>query len=216
MQKIIINHISVKTGTGDKGPWTITTLTDEKGARYSSFDTALSHLTKGTVLEIEPEVKGQFINIKEYKILQEGTVPPGIAPTTPSNGDERQASIETQTAVKLIFEAYLKVAELAVKGGTIEPRLVNLFSRVLDWCDARIPVGKPLAIKSYAKPESPPESQPDTSEGHFNNAGEFWKAATKRWDKAQSDLVVILELNSAKDVKDFDWAWLELEKKCGK
>lgn len=75
MQNITIADINIKTGTGEKGDWVNTQITDEAGARYSSFDTKLSKLNKGAVIEAEIEVKGKYLNIKSWNLISEGSPP---------------------------------------------------------------------------------------------------------------------------------------------
>lgn len=138
MQKITIADISIKTGTNDKGGWTNTTLIDESGGRFSSFDTKLSHLTKGAVIEAEITVKGKFNNIGEWKLISEGAPAAASTTTAPQMSKEDWAkkdaieriSFEAQTAVKAVMA-------LAEKGFNDEGTK-KVVAKALKWCENRI------------------------------------------------------------------------------
>ena len=78
MQKITVADIHIKTGKSSKGDWTNTTLTDESGGKFTSFDKQLSYLNTGAVIEAEVEIKGKFVNIKEWRLLEKGTEEPAL------------------------------------------------------------------------------------------------------------------------------------------
>jgi len=92
VQKVTINEVKTKTGTGKKGDWTLVIIKDTEGAEYTSFDKALTSLGQGAVIELEPEITTKDgktkINIKEWKLVSEGKLPasPGEQPAPDHGG----------------------------------------------------------------------------------------------------------------------------------
>lgn len=102
MQKITISEIYPPTE--EKKP---TIIVDESGARMSGFDTKLRSLTIGSIIEVELEIKGKYINIKEWKMISEAKEGQPIATTGGrqyQDSPEKTTSIERQVAAKLAFE----------------------------------------------------------------------------------------------------------------
>lgn len=73
MQNIKVKKINSKSGTNKKGQWTSFIVVAEDGAEFTSFDTKLSDVKSGSILSVEPEVKGKYTNIKEWKLVSEPT-----------------------------------------------------------------------------------------------------------------------------------------------
>ena len=71
MQNIKVKEINSKSGTNKKGQWTSFIVVAEDGAEFTSFDTKLSGVQSGSILNIEPEVKGKYTNIKAWKLVSE-------------------------------------------------------------------------------------------------------------------------------------------------
>lgn len=76
MQRITIAKI-IPASDKDKP----TFITDENGAKFSGFESALAALKKGDVIEAEIEIKGKYNNIKRHSVLVEA--PPPAAPPRP-------------------------------------------------------------------------------------------------------------------------------------
>lgn len=113
MQRVKIADIEVTKGKGEKGDWTKTTVVAEDGGRFSGFDTKLANLTKGSVIDIEPEIKGKYINIKEWKIISEAVAGQPIAVSSAGGWQARQdspetrASIESQKRADIIMQGWI-------------------------------------------------------------------------------------------------------------
>jgi len=156
VQKITVADIKIKTGTGEKGPWTNTAIIDEKGARFSSFDKKLSQLNKGSVIEAEVVVDGKFLNIKEFKILEEapasGEADTGASQMSKEDWAKKDAierlSIEAQTAVKALIQ---------LAGSPVTGLPAEAVEKALNWCINRIDRTMPplpaLSVKMKAKAE---------------------------------------------------------------
>ena len=140
MQRITVKEIKGPLGQGEKKFYAVV---DEAGAEFTTFDTKVKDITPGSVLDIEPVIKGKFVNIKEYKIISEGTPKPASPASTNGNdmskGDWEKkqrierASFEAQTAVKVILEHTDQGAPL--------------YQKALDWCEAKIDANMRAIIK---------------------------------------------------------------------
>ena len=75
MQNIKVKEINSKSGTNKKGKWTSFVVIAEDGAEFTSFDTKLSDIKSGSILSVEPEIKGKYTNIKEWKLVSEPAPP---------------------------------------------------------------------------------------------------------------------------------------------
>jgi len=204
MQKIKVADIKIKTGTGEKGDWTNTTIIDDKGGRFSSFDKKLSKLNKGALIEAEIVIDGKYNNIKEWKLLEEGTVP--VASTVPQMNKEDWAkkdaiqslSIEAQTAVKALL---LLASSCPVEEGLAHTAV----EKALKWCIDRIdrtmvpaPVTKTKTTK--VKDEKVKDDSP------VKDAGDL----LTRCQKIGVTRARILELEGVSDINqiaDLDAAW---------
>lgn len=76
MQQITVKEVRGPLGKGERKFYAIK---DEKGAEFTSFDAKLTNIKTGSVLEIECEISGKFINIKEWKLISEPPAPAGEA-----------------------------------------------------------------------------------------------------------------------------------------
>ena len=110
MQRVKIADIEVTKGKGEKGDWTKTTVVAEDGGRFSGFDTKLANLTKGSVIDIEPEIKGKYINIKEWKMVSEAVA--GQPVVTPGGRQYGKSPEELQLSRRSFALSYAK--DLAV------------------------------------------------------------------------------------------------------
>lgn len=69
MQKITVKSIKVDRGETNGREWTKTTITGEDGSQFQSFDTKLSSLVEGSIINAEIEVKGKYVNIKKWEMV---------------------------------------------------------------------------------------------------------------------------------------------------
>jgi len=139
MQRVKIVDIEVKEGKGEKGDWTKTTVIAEDGSRFSGFDTKLTNLTRGSVIDIEPEIKGKYINIKEWKIISEA--PTDGQPIAQSFSQyqaspEKIASIEAMKRADIIMQGWI-----AGKIKDDDP----LVAQMKDWLSTRQVAEQPKA-----------------------------------------------------------------------
>ena len=69
MQKITVKEVKGPLGKGEKKFFAVV---DEKGTEFTTFDTKIKSVTIGSILEIELKVEGKYVNIVEWKVIEEG------------------------------------------------------------------------------------------------------------------------------------------------
>jgi len=167
MQKITVKEVRGPLGKGEKKFYAIK---DGEGAEFTTFDSKVTELGPGSVIEAEVIVKGKYLNLGEWKVLE-------AAPPRSGNGagegrykrdvegiryeynlkayleNLRNASIEAQTA----FNGVVRLAELvSLKGDPKEAERVlplDLWNKALNWAGAKLdgaPQTKPPEIASDA------------------------------------------------------------------
>ena len=117
MQKITIVEAVTKITT--KGH-TLTTITDDKGAKFSSFEESARLLAKGDIIEADVEVKGEYINLVKWQVLTAAVITdPGLlAPPAMSLSEIRLRKAEM-------------VCQLWIAGKLADDH--PLVQRVTDW-----------------------------------------------------------------------------------
>jgi len=207
-QNIKVESIATKPGGSEKKKWVLTTITDDKGAKFSGFDAGLAKLSPGAVIEAEVEIDGQYHNIKKFKVIEQGTPVQASGAANGSESPEKTASIEAQSAVSNVMKSYTSIY---IGGGEPPARLIKLWEKALDWCDSRI------SVKTHPPKAARQESTVQAnSKLHFSNAGEFLTAVQSSLGKNLSDVLLILGLSNISEIKDFDKAFEDLKKKTGK
>ena len=183
MQKVRVKEVKIEPGkTGDK-EWTKVTITGEDGSQFTTFDTKAEGL-RGALIELEPIVKGKYINFEKWKVLEESTV----APTHESkgNGFKRDTdairleygfklTLEKEKAKSVEAQVKLKDTGLYVVSGKAPDNIVKKYNEVLDkGLDYFLtsPEPKPDTVKEKAKEATKgPETAPP------KNVGELFKFA---------------------------------------
>ncbi len=102
MQKVRVTDIKVETGDKDGRPWERVTIIGDDGTGFTTFDTKAKGL-KGALIELEPIVKGNYVNFKKWKVLEEPTATAPVAKTDPA-------------AAMLQIQADFKIAAVQVAG----------------------------------------------------------------------------------------------------
>jgi len=184
MQKITVKEIRGPLGKGEKKFYAVK---DPQGAEFTTFDPKIAEVTPGSVIEAEIEVKGQYVNLTEWKLL---TAAPAGAGPAPGNGPYKRdtegirfeyelkayldkvknASIEAQTA----FNGIVKLAELvALKDDPKEAERVlpiALWQKAMQWAESRLDT----SMAQKAPPEAPkrPKAAPEKAQPSVNTNGD--------------------------------------------
>lgn len=146
MQKITVKEVKGPLGKGDKKFYAIK---DSEGAEFTTFDKAIADLAPGSIIEAEVIVKGKYLNLGEWKLLEAGAAPArGNGAQGPYKRDiegirfeyelkayleqVKNTSIEGQTA----FNGLVKLAELLPTHGNVIP--VPLFEKAMQWAEMKL------------------------------------------------------------------------------
>lgn len=224
MQKITVKEVKGPLGKGDKKFYAIK---DGEGAEFTTFDTKVADLTPGSIIEAEVVVKGKYLNLGEWKLLEAGT-PSG-------NGQQgegrykrdtegiryeynlkaylenlRNASIEAQTA----FNGIVKLAELvALQGDPKEVERVlplDLWKKGLAWAESRLDHAMqqkapqmisepPQRPKKAAKQEGEGDTIPgdENASGAFANVGQLMKWALDNYGITRDQFMQIVGVDDS-------------------
>lgn len=147
MQKVRIKEI--QPSTEDKKP---TVIVDDNGARMSGFDTKLRNLKAGDLIEAELEVKGKYINIKEWKLLEEGIG--SSSPTSQQSSDIIWLQIDAQARISSLTLACQLCIAVQIGLDDIE----TYANKYYDWL---MSPGKTKPIVTPPVSTSPPTTQTD-------------------------------------------------------
>jgi len=100
MQKVIIKEIRGPLGRGEKKFYAVV---DSDGAEFTTFDAKVATLLPESVINVEPEIKGKYINIKSWILLEDA----------PGGAEQAGPSPE---AARMQIGADHKVAALQIAG----------------------------------------------------------------------------------------------------
>jgi hypothetical protein len=183
MQNGIISQVIEKTKEGKK---TFYEVSLQDGTKMTTFDSKIMGGSAGDGLDFEALVNGKYVNLKDgWKLTKHASSSTESKPESRGckSPDER-ASIEAQTAVKMVIE--LRCAD---KLDAVHP----LFLKAMDWLDAKIPdLRKPVTTKTQADQEF--EKLGRTEDEKYPKTGpELFNIAIKKgWtlDKLKSTLGV--------------------------
>ena len=195
MQQITVKEVRGPLGKGGRKFWAIK---DPQGGEFTAFDSTIAKLTPDSIIEAEIEVKGKYVNITKWTLVEAG---PAVTPNSGTGGQYKRdtegirfeyelkaylqgierASIEAQTA----YNGLIKVLEL-VSVSPITEKLIDklcpgILKKALQYADSRLDAA--MASKPPQSPQAPPETvkasdtpkgkvkaQSDTS---FKNVGEL-------------------------------------------
>ena len=107
MQKVEIADIQIKDGVGKKGPWKLTTLLNEKGARFSTFDHKARDLNVGDVVELEPIIEGEYINFSEWNLISETVTPQAPVSDKMSKQDWADKDVQKTSSINRNVAMYI-------------------------------------------------------------------------------------------------------------
>ena len=154
MQRITVKEIKGPLGQGEKKFYAVV---DEAGAEFTTFDTKIKDITPGSVLDIEPVIKGKFVNIKEYTVMSEGTAKPPASP----NGYKRDtASITHEYILKHRLE---EIKSASIEGQTAYIKIMDAFcagklDKESDEVNWALEWGKVKIGASIQSPEAKPKA----------------------------------------------------------
>ncbi len=190
MQKITVKEVKGPLGRGEKKFFAVV---DEKGAEFTTFDTKIQNVSPGSVLEIELKIEGKYINIVEWKIIEEGQ--PTQTPSSP-------------TTDRIRIYADFKIAAIQVAGrlaaaGKIEEKDMSACaSGIYQWLTSRDKAEKPKATAGEKTTEEAwegigdEERDPDT----IKTMGDLFTACLADFKMPRSDVIKELGYSKQEDI----------------
>ena len=183
MQTIKVKEIKGPLGKGERKFYAVV---DDKGGEFTSFDTKLAEVQPGSVLEIEPEVSGKYINIKTWKLASAGPSG-GRAP-----GDFEREVVELRELVQRALVRNYEAKETQLQARIIADLWIagkiDAGSRLVDtlksWLD-RLSPGPAIVTgaATASEPDATATAAPVVIERnygrHFDNLGDFFNACYK-------------------------------------
>ena len=225
MQKITV--ASIETKKSKDGTKEFYTLTDTDKAQYTSFDSQIVSLPVGSIIELEPVIKGNYINIKEWKKISVPTISesPKNAKTEYIRADNpaQRTSIERQCCLKCAWEF------TNAPDATIEQVLANA-QKMWEWVSGdkggretsrRAGSTSPEAEKQAVKAEE--KKEPAKSQGDNDNLGgktiqESPKTMTEFSNRCRDakinmkEAYKIIGVSSYTEIADVGESWAKVQK----
>jgi hypothetical protein len=172
MQQITVKEVRGPLGKGERKFWAIK---DPQGGEFTAFDATIAQVTPGSIIEAEIEVKGKYVNITKWTLVEAG---PAVTPNSGGGtggqykrdtegirfeyelkaylqGIER-ASIEAQTAYNGLIKVLELVAVSPVTEKLIDKLCPGILKKALQYADSRLDAA--MASKPPQSPQAPPET----------------------------------------------------------
>lgn len=136
-------------------------VTDDKGGEFTTFDPNIIGVNPGSLLEIEPQVAGKYINLGEWKVLEEPKKEEVLVPTPPIEGKQPYG----KTPAQFEAERHSIEAQVAFKGmidliGIGREMPEDLINLVFNW--ARVRLG------GIPAPKQPIQKKPSSQIGEYS------------------------------------------------
>ena len=164
MQKIKVKEVRGPLGKGDKKFYAVVS---DDGAEFTTFDTKIASLLPGSVINLEPDIKGKYINIKEWSLIEE-----------PASQSPSPAVLSQAAPRSLQFDARataLNVASRLVSAGKIDiTEMIPKAETYLTWItgEGARPVSRPATTTkpgttvdedwgNLKRDDDPPKRNPD-------------------------------------------------------
>lgn len=194
MQKVKVKDVKVETGqTGDKS-WEKVTITGEDGTQFTTFDTKAKGL-KGALIELEPVVKGRYVNFSKWNVLEESPIAlqsPGSDPTT--------TMLQIQANFKI---AALQVAgRLAAAGKIDKEEIRTCADEIYTWITSRT-----KSQKAPSEEQTTEEAWKDMERGErdpdtIKNIGNLFTACTQDFNMTADEVVIALGYSKKEEITE--------------
>ena len=192
MQKVKVTDVKVEAGkTGDRS-WEKVTITGDDGTQFTTFDTKAKGL-KGALIELEPIVKGKYVNFEKWNVLEESPIIPPAPGTDPPT-----TMLHIQADFKI---AALQVAgRLAAAGKIDKEEITACADRIYAWITTRTTPPK-ASLKEKSTEEawegmSHEEREPDT----IKTMGALFSACLSDFNMQRSAVIKELGYSKQEDI----------------
>ena len=188
MQKITVKEIKGPLGRGEKKFFAVV---DEKGAEFTTFDTKIQNVSPGSVLEIELKIEGKYINIVEWKVIEEGK------PTQ---------ALGSPTTDRIRMYADFKIAAVQVAGrlaaaGKIEEKdIPPCANSIYQWLTSRDKVQPIPAQTTEEAWEGISHNERDS--GTIKTMGDLFTACLAAFNMQRTDVIKELGYSNQGDIEE--------------
>lgn len=208
MQKITVKEVKGPLGRGENKFYAVV---DDKGAEFTTFDAKIKQVIPGSVLEAELRIDGKYINIVEWKLVEE-------APHVGATPADTNALLE-QTRV--VTRAQLQVATIQELGALLragmasqdEEALYRNALGIIMKSFASAPVqaaaAKPATAPEPVKPEDLTFEPDEPAEPPLKNIGELFTRARQK-GYSRPDVMKYLEIPEGSQITNLGAAWTKL------
>lgn len=125
MQKIMVKEVKGPLGKGEKKFFAVV---DEKGAEFTTFDTKIQKVSPGSVLEIELKIEGKYINIVEWKVIEEGR---------PTQAQSSPTTDRTRIYADFKIAAIQVAGRLAAAGKIEQAEIQTCANQIYTWLSSQ-------------------------------------------------------------------------------
>lgn len=140
MQKVMVAEVEVDHGETDGRPWTKVTLIGEDGSRFSTFDHKAEGL-KGSFVELDPIIKGQYVNFKKWNILEEATIQQPPQQEEPKVTLQPASPYQSEIEARAKNTALMQACELAKSDKIDVDKILAQANKFLVWLQGGCELG---------------------------------------------------------------------------
>jgi len=190
MQKIIVKEVKGPLGRGEKKFFAVV---DEKGAEFTTFDTKIKDVTIGSILEVELRVEGKYVNIAEWKVIEEGqSARAQVSPTTD----------RTRFYADFKIAALQVAGRLAAAGKIDKEEIESCADKIYAWLATQ---SKATTQRAPAEAKTTEEAWKDMEHGErdpntIKTLGDLFTACLADFNMQRSDVIKELGYSKQEDI----------------
>lgn len=196
MQKVRVTDVKVEAGkTGDRN-WEKITITGEDGTQFTTFDTKAKGL-QGALIELEPIVKGKYVNFEKWNVLEKPPIPIPIPESDPAT-----ARLQIQADFKI---AALQVAgRLAAAGKIDEEEITTCADQIYAWLAGRTKIETQKAKAEEQTSEKAWEALggEDRDPDSIKTKGDLFTACLADFNMQRSEVIKELGHSSQEEITE--------------
>jgi len=206
VQQITVKEVKGPLGRGEKKFYAVV---DDKGAEFTTFDSKVSHIPVGSIINLEPKVEGRYVNIVKWELVKEAPHPPAPGPS-----DSAAMLEQTRLANRVRLQvAAIQELGLNYRAGMASQEEEALYRSALGMimkpfapAPAQTAAAKPAPAEEAINPEDIIFEQEEPTEPIPKNVGEMLTRAREK-GYSRADVMKYLEISDIGQIKDIALAW---------
>jgi len=190
MQNITVKEVKGPLGKGEKKFFAVV---DAKGAEFTTFDTKIKNVAPGSILEIELRVEGKYLNIVEWKVIEEGK---------PTQAQSSPAPDRTRIYADFKIAAIQVAGRLAAAGKIEQAEIQTCADQIYAWLSkqakttAKGAQSEEKTTKEAWEDIGTEERDPDT----IKNLGDLFTACLADFKMNRTDVIKELGHSKQEDI----------------